>query len=101
MASPEAIDRILKRYNIDPADYKTIRQFQSALRAKIGSLNRGILDSTSQYFKATQFSFPKYNVTRVQFRRLGAREIRYGLPGRPGLWSYQNAAAYVVEQMEK
>jgi hypothetical protein len=100
LASPEVIDRILKRYNIDPADYQTITAFQAAIRAQIGRLNLGLMASASQYFKATQFSFPKYNVTRVTYLRLGEPQIRYGIPGQPGLWGYPAAAAYVIAEME-
>jgi hypothetical protein len=100
-ASPEAIDRILKRYNINPDDYRTITAFQNALREKIGALNRGLMASMSQYFRETQFSFPKYNVTRLTYESLGTPTVRYGIPGQRGLFGYTRAAQYVMEAMEE
>ena len=96
----EEVERILKRYNIDPNDYKTIREFQAAIRDKIGTLHGPILNAASQYFQKTQFSFPKYNVTRTSYIRQGSPQVRYGIPGMRGLFGYPAAARYVMEQMQ-
>ena len=105
--SPEAIDPILKRYNIDPSDYKTIREFQAAIRAafskaegKSVSLNAGLMVAASEYFQRTQFSFPKYDIKRVTFYIYGIPQVRYVVPLHPGLWGYPKTAEYVREQME-
>jgi hypothetical protein len=95
------VEDVLKRYNIDPADYRTIREFQAAIRAKIGSLRGGFNTLASSYFQRTQFSFPKYDVNRITYTAYEQAQVRYIIPGAKGLFGYPKAAQYVIMRMEE
>jgi hypothetical protein len=55
----------------------------------------------SEYFRETQFSFPKYEVSRTVIQYPAGPQVRYGIPGLHGAFGYVKAAQYVQTQMEQ